>query len=68
MGAELQMLGGLQFFSLGFQRQVVPGLELVDALLVDVKTNNRTLLAKFNCKWKADIAQTDDGQFDILKL
>jgi hypothetical protein len=68
VGAALQILGGLQFLSLRFQRKVVPDLKLVNALWVDIKTNDRPLLAKFNCKWKANIAQADDGYFDILKL
>jgi hypothetical protein len=67
-GAKLKVLGGLQFFSLGLQRNVVPGFKLVNALLVDVEANDWPLPPKFDRKWKADVAQADDGQFDVLKV
>jgi hypothetical protein len=47
---------GLQFFSLGFQGEIVPGFELVNALLVDVKADDGALLAEFDCKRKAHVA------------
>ena len=40
VGAEAQMVGGLQFIRLGLKGEVVARFELVDALLVDVKTDH----------------------------
>jgi hypothetical protein len=33
LGAKAQVRGGFEFFRLGLQREVVPGLQLGDALL-----------------------------------
>ena len=61
LGAEAQVRGGLELFGLGLQREVVPGLQLGDALLVDVKAHYAALFAKFNGQGQAHIAQPDDG-------
>ena len=55
------MTGCLQFFGFSFKRVVVPGLQVRNALLVDVKTNDRAFFAKFHGQGQADVAQADDG-------
>jgi hypothetical protein len=68
LGAELQMLGGLEFFRFGFQSEVKPGFELVNALLADIKANNCALFAEFNGEWQTNVTQANDGEFDVLKV
>jgi len=61
----LKVFGCLQFFGFCFRFDVVPSFELVNALLIDVKTDNGTLFAKFNNQRQTDVAQSNDGQFDF---
>ena len=65
LGAEAQVLGGLQFFGLGLQREVVACPELLDTFYVDVKANDAAFFAKLHGEGQTYVAQADDGQLDV---
>ena len=56
------MDGGGQFRRGGLPGAVVAGLELGDALGLDVEADHRAVFAKFDGQGQADVAQADDGQ------
>jgi hypothetical protein len=68
VGAVAQLPCGLQVFGAAFQRVVFAGLQLVDARLVDVKTDGGAVFAKLYCEWQAHIAQADDGDGFVLQV
>ncbi len=48
LAAEMQLGSLFELIRAAFKRVILAGLELLNALLIDVKTQNRTALTKFN--------------------
>ena len=61
------MFSRLQLVGFSLQSKVVTGLELVNSLLADVKTDYSAKFTEFDRERKSNVAKTYDGQFDILK-
>jgi len=66
IGCKGQVFCCGEFFRGGFQSEVVAGFELIDAALVDIETKNVALAAELNSQGQADVAETDDGELDVL--
>jgi hypothetical protein len=49
----------LEVFVFHFECAIVPGVDIVNALLVYVEANYRVMLCELDCKWKPDIAEAD---------
>ncbi len=61
------MRSGREFFRLDFEGVVLAGLQLGDALRVDVEADDRALLAEFDRQRQADVAEADDGEVDFVE-
>ncbi|MCY1414351.1 hypothetical protein D9M71_297980 [compost metagenome] len=68
VGAVAELGGLLEFFVTDFQGGVMAGLEGVDARLVDVKAHHGAVFAEFDGERQADVAETDDGEFDVFQV
>ncbi|MCY1428316.1 hypothetical protein D9M71_441960 [compost metagenome] len=62
-----QPAGVLQLFVADLQGGIVTGPERGDALLADVEARHRAMLAEFNGERQADVAEADDGEFDVVR-
>lgn len=58
----------LHLFIVYFQRAVVTFAQGVDAGLVDIKADDGAFFAEFHCEGQADVAETDDGEFDVFQF
>ena len=65
IGGVMQPRRLAQFFVADFERRVMAGFERGDARGVDVETNDLAMLAKFHGQRQADVAEADDGEFDV---
>ena len=63
-----KMRGLGQLFRRDFQRAILAGLQFRNAVGVDVKTQNRALLAKLNGQRKTHITESDDCNFAIREV
>src|SRR5690606_37287041 len=66
VGGVGQVPGFGQLRVVDLQRVVMPRLQGVDALDVDVETDHRTLLAELYGQWQPDITESDHGKFYLI--
>lgn len=66
LATEPQMAGRLQFCRLGLTRNVVAGLELGQAVLVDIKAHHAAQFAKRHRQRQANVAQANNGDFEVV--
>src|SRR5699024_1232569 len=65
--AERQALGGGQFAVTEFAGEVVPVAQVADAVPVHIEAHHRAVFAELGGQGQADIAEADDGQFDVFQ-
>ena len=65
---EFQVLRRLEFLGVGFQREVVAGLKVGNALGIDIETHGVQVPAEFDRQWETHVTQADDGDPGIVYL
>jgi hypothetical protein len=63
-----KVLGGDKLFLGGFKGEVVACFQFINPALINVKTDDGAFAAKLYRERETDIAQANDGEFDIVKL
>ncbi|MNQ39636.1 hypothetical protein D3C85_532630 [compost metagenome] len=66
VGGVAQLSGFGQLFVADFQRVVVARLQGVNTARIDIKPDDRTLLAELHRQGQTDVAQAHDSEFHIL--
>jgi hypothetical protein len=62
------MLRLCQFCAIDFERRINAGTQFVNPRSLDIETNGLVLAAELNDEWQADIAKTDDADFQFVDI